>query len=334
MSIADDERQITYSVTNALRVVVAIVTYRRPQQLAVTLREIVRQVDELGEPARTLIVDNDREGSARAVVAKLALNGVTNVSVVVEPTPGIAAARNRALAESAYDRLLVFIDDDETPADGWLKHLVTTFLATGAAAVVGPVESAFDGRLDPWIVAGGYFERRRLTTGTVIETAASNNLLLDLAQVRAAGIGFDERFGLSGGSDTLFTRQLSAAGGRIVWCSAALVVDHVPAARMSRRWVLLRAMRYGNSWSRASVVLAPTRSARLEVRIRMAMAGLVRVGAGGARVLLGAASRSVRHRARGARTAAKGIGMIAGSCGLVYTEYARGIMTRGGGDSA
>ena len=83
-----------------------------------------------------------------------------------------------------------------------------------------------------------------------MEVAATNNLLLDLGRIRALGLEFDERFGLSGGSDTLFTRPLVARGGRMVWCDEAMVVDNVPAGRLTRDWVLRRALRSGNSASR------------------------------------------------------------------------------------
>ena len=53
--------------------------------------------------------------------------------------------------------------------------------------------------------------------------------MLDLNQVRAFGVEFDPIFGLSGGSDTLFTRQLVAAGGELIWCDSAPVVEWIPA---------------------------------------------------------------------------------------------------------
>ena len=84
---------------------------------------------------------------------------------------------------------------------------------------------------DPWIAAGRFFDRRRLPTGTDLEVAATNNLLLDLAVVRRLGLRFDAAFGLSGGSDTLFTRELVASGERMVWCDEAIVYDIVPTDR-------------------------------------------------------------------------------------------------------
>ena len=54
--------------------------------------------------------------------------------------------------------------------------------------------------------------------GTRVTVAATNNLLLDLPPIRAHGLDFDERFGLSGGSDTLFTRKLAKLGRLMLRC--------------------------------------------------------------------------------------------------------------------
>ncbi|CAJ0557430.1 unnamed protein product, partial [Mesorhabditis spiculigera] len=139
--------------------------------------------------------------------------------------PGIAAARNRALAESVDVDLLVFIDDDERPTSDWLTALLETRIRTGAGGVVGPVVSAFAAPLDPWIADGGFFDRRRLPTGTEVRVAATNNLLLDLRLVRSISLQFDERFSASGGSDSLFTRRYTGAGFTLVWCDEAVVTD-------------------------------------------------------------------------------------------------------------
>ena len=301
-------------------VVVAVLTYRRPQDLAAVLPLVVQQAGACEPPARVLVVDNDAEGSAREAVEAWATD---RVSYVCEPRPGIAAARNRALAEAAGDDVLVFLDDDERPGPGWLQHLLETRAATGCAGVVGPVVSSFAAPPDPWIAAGRFFDRRRLPTGTVLDVAATNNLLLDLRQVRAAGTAFDERFGLSGGSDTLFTRQLVAAGLRLLWCDEAVVTDVVPPSRATRSWVLRRALRSGNGWVRVALAMTPSAAGRARVRAVLTARGTVRAAGGGGRLLLGALVGRVDLRARGLRTAARGTGMLLGACGWTYVEYRR-----------
>ncbi|MFI5623841.1 glycosyltransferase family 2 protein [Nocardioides sp. NPDC051685] len=295
-----------------------MLTYRRPEGLAEAVGMLRAQLD-LVPGARLLVVDNDEQPSASSAVAEAA-GGDVRVRYVHEPTPGIAAARNRALDEAGPEAVVVFIDDDEQPSEKWLPTLLGCWEETGAAAVVGPVLSRFEGEPDPWITAGGFFRRLRHPTGTVVTTAATNNLLLDMAQV--GSLRFDFGFGLSGGSDTVFTRTLSADGGRIVWCDEAPVHDLVPVGRATREWVRSRASRIGNSDSRAQVYLTPA-PRRLIARLQATARGLVRVLGGGSRVVLGHLAGSQTHHARGTRTLLRGVGMLRGAWGSYLTEYAR-----------
>jgi len=307
------------------RVVVAMLTYRRPEDLRVAVPAFLAEARRHG--GSLLIVDNDPDGSARDYVVGL---GDDAVRYVHEPRPGIAAGRNRALAEVS-DELLVFVDDDERPVDGWLQALLDCRDASGAAVVVGAVVSEFEEQPPGWVVAGGFFDRRRLPTGTHVDVAATNNLLLDMARVGPTGTRFDEAFGLSGGSDTLFTRTLVRAGLPMVWCDEAVVVDMVPAARMTREWVLARARRSGNSASRAELVLAASAGEKLGVRARYVGRGLVRVAGGSARVALGALRRQDVRRLTGRRNVMRGRGMISGALGQVVYEYRRPTTTGSGG---
>ena len=302
-------------------VAIVVLTYQRPGDLAQILPALMSQARTLDPPAAVMVVDNDPAGSAERIVRACATEGV-DVTYVHEPEPGIAAARNRALTECTRD-LLVFIDDDERPTVGWLRRLVDVYLRDRPAGVVGPVAPEPVHEPEPWILAGDFFERERRATYTEVTTAATNNLLLDVAQVRELGLTFDRRFGLSGGSDTLFTRQLASLGGRIVWCDDAVVTEVIPASRLTRDWVLRRAYRSGNSDSRTTVELARGGRRRLLARLRMVGRGLLRLVGGGVRWLLGVLTGSLRRRVRGRRTIMRGAGMIAGAWGSVYHEYAR-----------
>ncbi|WP_236123102.1 glycosyltransferase family 2 protein [Cellulomonas palmilytica] len=303
--------------TRALTVVVAVLTYRRPDDLAAVLESLRTQVGSVDDEVSVLVVDNDPDAGARETVVG------PHVRYVHEPRPGIAAARNRALDEVGDADVLVFLDDDERPVEDWLAQLLATHRRTDAC-VVGPVVSRFEVEPDAWVRAGRFFDRRRLRTGTPVVVAATNNLLLDLPPVRASGVRFDEAFGLSGGSDTLFTRRLVAAGIPMVWCDEALVTDEVPAARATRAWVLHRASRSGNSATRCDVALASGAAGRTVARGRGIALGSARVLAGGVRALVGTLTRSPEHHARGLRTVARGRGMVTGAFGRVVYDYARG----------
>jgi glycosyltransferase involved in cell wall biosynthesis len=302
------------------RVVVAMLTYRRPDDLRVAVPAFLAQVEVAGVEADILVVDNDPDGTAAEIVAGF---GSDRVRYVHEPVPGIAAARNRALDESSEVDLLIFVDDDEHPAPGWLAAMLATYDRQRAAGVVGPVVSEFSEDPEPWITAGRFFVRRRLPTGTELTVAATNNLLIDMAQLQRHGVRFDTVFGLSGGSDTLFTRTLVRRGARLVWCDEAVVYDRVPASRLTRQWVLRRARRSGNSASRVALALAGSVAARAGVRTGYFARGVARIAAGSARRVVGAMTGSVAHDARGRRTTERGIGMVTGILGHVVYEYRR-----------
>ncbi len=314
-----------------VRVTIAVPTFHRPAELTTLLPMLLAHADEVAQltvdgasPRFTvdvLVVDNDPDGSGRTAVAGV---GDSRLRYVIEAHPGISAVRNRALDETDSSRLLAFIDDDEHPHDGWLRHLLRTWAAAGRpAAVSGRVVAAFAGELDPWLAAGSFFVRRSMPTGSAIDVAAAGNLLLDLDQVRESGVRFADDLGLSGGEDTLFSRQLHAAGRRMVWCDESVITDLVPLDRMTRRWVLRRAWSHGNSASVLRVRLAGGGAHSLAARVTGVVGGAARVAGGGLRWAFGMLSRSLRHQARGARAVWRGGGMISGAAGMVYQEYAR-----------
>ncbi|WP_139738397.1 glycosyltransferase family 2 protein [Actinomyces wuliandei] len=312
---------------------VAVPTFRRPREVARTVAAVRAQLGDVVpgyvSRAEVLVVDNDPAGSAREAVEERVETvpgsgsppGV--VRYVMEPSPGVAAVRNRALEEAQDSDLLVFIDDDETPEPSWLESLLRLRAATGCQAVAGPVVPDYEVEPDAWVVAGGFFVRRTWPTGTVRPVAASNCLLLDLRFVREAGLVFDEAFGATGGEDTLFTRQLTDSGGVIRWCDEARVRDHVPQARLDHRWILRRQRSHAATAVRVELVRAGA-GLHAGIRGRALLGGALRVGAGGLRMVVGLLPGQVRHAAKGARLVARGQGMVGAGLGRrSHEEYGR-----------
>jgi succinoglycan biosynthesis protein ExoM len=307
-------------------IVVAVLTYKRVDDIVELAPLLVEQVRSLPGAGRVIVVDNDPEAGARQPIATL---GLPEVSYVHETAAGIAHARNAALDAAADAHLLVFVDDDERPQNGWLRALVDTYLTTGATAVAGVVSPAVGYVDDPWIAAGEFFVRQRHRTGDVLPAASTANLLLDLRQVAALGSPrFDVAFGMTGGSDTMFTRTLVRRGGTIVWCDEAVVVDHIRVARITRSWVLQRAFRSGNSWSRTLIALEQRTLTRSVLRPWLSAKGIARIIGGTARELFGRVTRNLRHEARGRRSIARGAGMALGAWGVVYDEYGNNRASR------
>ena len=240
------------------------------------------------------------------------------------------AGRNRALSQAHGSDALIFIDDDEIPSPGWLKALVSTWRAQGCAAVTGPTPPTFEVDPSAWVVASGAFDSWEAADGAQVRSADTGNLLLDLAVVEDLGLRFDPRYGLTGGEDSLFTRQLTRAGGVIRFAAGAVVTKRVPAARARRTWVLERSLRSGSSWARVRIDTAGPadggasgRLARLRLRLGYGAKGLAKAGIDGARAGVARIRGDVPAQARYEVSSRGGLGMVVGALGVQVREYGR-----------
>ena len=308
--------------SGTLRITIAVPTFKRPEQLSLLLAALPDRIAETHDAdVDVLVIDNDPDGSARETVDRTGLG--MDLRYVHERTPGISAARNRALDECRSSDLLAFLDDDEIPLEGWLSSLVEVWRETGASAVAGRVISIFHEDTDPWVIASGTFRRPQRPTGSVLTTAAAGNLMLDMRQIHGSALRFEQSLGLSGGEDTLFTRQLVEHGGTILWCNESAAEDHVVASRLTRSWANQRAFSAANGWVNVSLLLEPRRTRRLAARGRFLLGGSARMAVGLTRRQYGRASGHLHHDARGTRMFHRGRGMLAGVRGHLYQEYAR-----------
>ena len=334
-----------------MHLTIAMLTYRRNEYLAQVIPQLLSQADDVSGPETTagvLIVDNDPQAGARAVVeaARAALAGepsgpsgdadpadsaaTSRLVYVHEPEPGIVAGRNRALSEARGSDALIFIDDDEIPSPGWLQALVTTWRAQGCAAVTGPTPPTFEVAPSPWVTASGAFDSWEAADGAQVRSADTGNLLLDLGVVERLGLRFDPRYGLTGGEDSLFTRQLTRAEGVIRFAAGAVVTKRVPAARARRAWVLERSLRSGSSWARVRIdTVGPAgdgasgRLARLRLRLGYGAKGLAKAGIDGARAGVARIRGDVPAQARYEVSSRGGLGMVVGALGGHVREYGR-----------
>src|SRR5690606_17797564 len=178
-------------------IAVLVCTYRRPVLLAGLLRSLAAQRTE--RPFDVIVVDNDPAGSARDVAARAPVP----VRYVVEPEPGIAAARNRSLDEAGDVDTVVFVDDDETVEPDWLEALVATSERFDADVVTGPVVAVLPPHAPRWIRRGGFHQTPNPPEGTVLRAAKSGNTLVRTSALHAdPPMRFDAAFSRSGGSDT------------------------------------------------------------------------------------------------------------------------------------
>lgn len=304
-------------------VVVGMATFQRPDTARRALDALVAQTAAgASTSAQTqvpiIVVDNDAAGNAREMVGEYADRGVIYVH---EPTPGLSAARNRALdeAEALGADAIVFTDDDEEVTPGWLDAHISLWRERGCAGVAGPAEPVLEVPADAWIEATRVFATKSLPTGTVVPGAGSGNLLLDLRVLRRLGLRFDPAYGASGGEDTKLTHQLRAAGEQILWCEEAHLLDHIPASRISREWVTQRTFRMANSWARVVMDTHPGNAKRGELGAR----GASFLARGAAKRAVAAGRREVALDAEGAMDIARGFGVLSAVRGQVAFGYKR-----------
>jgi glycosyltransferase involved in cell wall biosynthesis len=235
---------------------VVICTRDRPAGLRATLASLQRQDDpEFG----VLVVDNS-PGSP-AVAAALEELGPPRRQRVVEPRPGLARARNRALG-SVRTELVAWIDDDESADPGWVRALKQGFAhETGPAAVCGAMLPAeLDAEAQVRFEQYGGFNKGRGMAPEVLRVGAPSvasplyplppfgaggNMAFRTEALRAVG-GFDPCLGAGrrtrGGEETRVLALLLSSGQVVLhWPSAVTWHTH------RREMAALRKQLYGYS---------------------------------------------------------------------------------------
>lgn len=235
-------------------IVVAVLTFRRPDLLAGFLEGYFRLNPPTDCVVRLLVVDNDSRESGRETFVEWQ-DRIPAARYVVEPRMGIPVARNRALDEAVADGAdaLCFIDDDEAPDAEWLTRLVACWKRSGATLVGGPVEVAQPPQAANWLqrvlnasLAARARRKNRIAARAATQggrfTVVTNNWLCDLRWLVPAGLRFDETLLMTGGSDTAFCRAADATGSRKAWAVDAVVRETIPLDRLSIRYQFWRAM--------------------------------------------------------------------------------------------
>lgn len=310
-----------------LQIVVAALTFRRPEGVAKLLDTLTRQKHHADRPYEltVLIVDNDATGSGREAVMAYADTGAYRLTYVVEQRQGIPLARNRAMDEAPEGTdLFCFLDDDEWPVDGWLDAMLEVRASTSADCVYGPVEPVFPPDGPQYFIKAKVFDRKRNENGARIDYAASNNVMFDLAAFRRHNLRFEEKMRFTGGSDYLFFNQAYRAGIKIFWANDALVYDIIPASRMTWKWVLQRQYRLGNTQALGDAV-----EGALGRRVYRLFYGSARVALG--ICLLPASPFSARWAMRSLSHVLRGAGMVSGILGHAYQEYSPAQLDKAAG---
>lgn len=297
---------------------VCVATFRRSALLSILISSLLRQKvdDSLG--FRIVVVDNDAEQTAKAVVNSFSGSPIPIV-YDCEPKQGISFARNRcvSLCEGQY---AAFIDDDEYASDDWLQSMMNTMQRYNAKVVLGPVLPILSPETPSWIKAGRFFERQRYATGeslTDSTVSTIGNALIHRNVFNAMPGPFDPEFALTGGEDSAFFMAVRENGMPIVWCDTAIVHESIPAERTNIWWLARRAFRSGQGHTRLLLKQHGYFFSSLWWLYRLIhfIATIV--------VALAALPMRVDIRAKFFLKVCRNLGRLSAVTGLNYKEYAR-----------
>lgn len=300
----------------SVSVAICALTLHRPIGLTSLLDGLARLDVPSDAEISVIIVDNDAEGSAVAVVDAWRDRMPWPLHLVVEPRRGIPFGRNAAVAAAHDADFLAFIDDDEVPDPGWLRELLAMQRAKGADVVTGPVLPRFESSPPSWVTEGGFFNRLRFEDGERLTWATTSSVLIATRVLPAGSPAFNEAMAFTGGSDTHFFMRGEDLGWKMVWADRAVVTELIPTSRVTTRWLLSRQYRRGITLTYCMLDLRNSRSRRVK-----------RVGQGGFQILKGVGLAVVglpRGRARVVRGLQKvwfGAGLLTALVGKQYEEY-------------
>jgi glycosyltransferase involved in cell wall biosynthesis len=204
---------------SALEFSVIVATHNRPRALDLTLSGLAPALAKVS-PGELIVVDDGSEPAAAPNLAQFSVSG----RLLRTAGLGRSAARNAA-ARVAQGRILVFVDDDVTVIDGFIRAHLLAQARHPFALVTGAIRLPPETQEHPF----GRFRQRledRGLVGTVPEQmpqnfCASGNMSLSLERFVALD-GFDAR--LHSAEDQDLALRHSAAGGRIVFLPQASAV--------------------------------------------------------------------------------------------------------------
>jgi succinoglycan biosynthesis protein ExoM len=231
---------------------VCIATYRRNDRLSAVLDDLAQQ--QL-LPGQVVVVDNDADGGARAVIERHRAAGVPfKIDYDIQGQRNIALTRNRSV-ELASGEWLAFIDDDERAPADWLRLLLAAAQSYQADGVLAPVEPQLPEDAPAWIRRGRFYDFPRRPSGTEVplNRMRFGNVLLRGNRVRAEPGPFDPRYGLMTGEDGDLLVRLVHRGAKIIWFNEAPVFEPVEEKRLNLRWLLLRALSGGQEFARQTL---------------------------------------------------------------------------------
>ena len=228
-----------------MKILIAICTYLRPNMLSRALKHIKALKPVNDADVEVLIVDNDKNLSAKEVVENAKKNFPYPIHYEVEQERGLSPARNKVLKsalELNADYIACF-DDDDSPDENWLFSLwqfEKKMLQKKEKPVIvtGPAFSKFDKNYPKYITMN-FRTKTTKKTGQLRHTAATGNVLIPIEVVKR-GVFFDEQYKFMGGEDGEFFQKAQTYGFEIYWCNEAIIYENITEEKANIKRILNR----------------------------------------------------------------------------------------------
>ncbi len=243
----DSKEQLREESTENNHITVCICTYKRPYLLEKLISKLEGQITEEFLQFNVVIIDNDPEISAKAIVKQIKNKTKLSIKFYHEPERSISLARNKCIKE-ADGKYIVFLDDDEFPNDIWLQQLFNAIENFSADGVLGPVEPYYDEEIPKWLRKSDLLKRGRFHTGYLIRNSKytrTGNVIFNRNIFNNMKAPFDPKYGKIGGGDVEFFQRMLERDKKFVWCDEAIVYENIEAKRRKKMYYIKRAFTRG-----------------------------------------------------------------------------------------
>ena len=228
-------------------------TFLRPEILEKTLNSIAKLHIPDGIEIKVLVVDNDADASAQAVVKQIQTDFPFEITYKVEEKRGLASARNRLLKAAINLGVshIAILDDDDVADAEWLYNLVDLYNTQENAFIIsGPEYCCFDGDFPDYLTNNNIFVKKTTKKkGEIRKVCSTHNAFFPLSIVKDNDIWFDSSFVFMGGEDGDFFYRAGKSGYTIVFNPDAIVREINGKDRVNARWILSRNFYNGYSGS-------------------------------------------------------------------------------------
>ena len=303
--------------TSYLSISICIITYKRPLLLKQLLDSLYSQIIKNNYQISITIVDNDKSGSAKKIVEEYKFNSSFSLVYKIERKRGIPFARNTAIRLSKGNDIIIFIDDDEIAESDWLQNLINTYINNDYHIVAGPVKRIYEIEPPRWIKKLNIFTQKEYEDGEIINSSGTGNILFSNEILKNIDGPFDEKFPLTGGTDSLLLSDLKKIGYKIIWSKNAVVTELVPKSRLTLKWILSRSFRIGNTQI-LHLIIRKDSMTRIIVKLISAIFRLIK---GLLTLIIGLLLFNKFIIVKALMNFSRSFGMIFGILGIKFNEY-------------